>query len=505
MIRPGFLGLIFFGFSFSLVTGLKTAGIGENVTFECTSENKWFFCLWRTPDGGKVCAINETGSYSTVCSGSQGMSISGDSTSCRLSINNLSTVHTGTFICLLNQAETFVTSRASFDLLVAQPANLYIGVHNQLYTNLSSIDVVEGESIDVQCTAKDGVPSAAVYWQYPGEKLKEVGSGSPSSTLRYSGRVEDDGEILVCSAGQLDDSNLPLYSTQINTIIRIIQPSPLSSSVASSINIIILIISIIIVLIFIIVFVIIFAVVKQKKKKGERRSIDQSTWTSNTPSRCAVHPLHSAQCEDKYKVCSAEIHSSSSSNSSADTSTDTNTSLDTEKSIGEVEDNVSFSPTFKYTGYQSFNKYDNVVESSEINGSTKEEFKPKRLGHFDPSVNVHDVTRPNTGNSSLYTAGSRRNSSKEINRRLKRNSLETAEETAENLEQILGVARIHLGCRGRVYPAQQVTNKPVLQPINPSNLPPIDIEDGRATASVFDCQLGCFSPDHQHTESKNCG
>ena len=46
------------------------------------------------------------------------------------------------------------------------------------------------------------------------------------------------------------------------------------------------------------------------------------------------------------------------------------------------------------------------------------------------------------------------------------------------------------GCRGRVYPAQQVTNKPVLQPINPSNLPPIDIEDGRATASVFDCQLG---------------
>ena len=33
-------------------------------------------------------------------------------------------------------------------------------------------DVVEGESIDVQCTAKDGVPSAAVYWQYPGEKLK---------------------------------------------------------------------------------------------------------------------------------------------------------------------------------------------------------------------------------------------------------------------------------------------------------------------------------------------
>ena len=120
--------------------------------------------------------------------------------------------------------------------------------------------------------------------------------------FRYTGRVEDDGELLVCSAGQLDDSNLPLYSTQINTIIRIIQPSPLSSSVASSINIIILIISIIIVLIFIIVFVIIFAVVKQKKKKGERRSIDQSTWTSNTPSRCAVHPLHSPQCEDKYKV-----------------------------------------------------------------------------------------------------------------------------------------------------------------------------------------------------------
>ena len=32
---------------------------------------------------------------------------------------------------------------------------------------------------------------------------------------------------------------------------------------------------------------------------------------------------------------------------------------------------------FLFVGYQSFNKYDNVVESSEINGSTKEEFKPK--------------------------------------------------------------------------------------------------------------------------------
>ena len=32
---------------------------------------------------------------------------------------------------------------------------------------------------------------------------------------------------------------------------------------------------------------------------------------------------------------------------------------------------------FLFVGYQSFNKYDNVVESSEIKGSTKEEFNPK--------------------------------------------------------------------------------------------------------------------------------
>ena len=41
-----------------------------------------------------------------------------------------------------------------------------------------------------------------------------------------------------------------------------------------------------------------------------------------------------------------------------------------------------------------------------------------------------------------------------------------------------------------MFPAQQAINQAVRQPINQSNLPPIDIEDGRATASVFDCQLG---------------
>jgi hypothetical protein len=33
---------------------------GQTVTLTCSTNVNWFFCVWRSPGGGKQCAIQET-------------------------------------------------------------------------------------------------------------------------------------------------------------------------------------------------------------------------------------------------------------------------------------------------------------------------------------------------------------------------------------------------------------------------------------------------------------
>ena len=42
---------------------------GEAANLSCTTDQAWFFCLWRHPAGGKECAVQEAGGYSSVCTG----------------------------------------------------------------------------------------------------------------------------------------------------------------------------------------------------------------------------------------------------------------------------------------------------------------------------------------------------------------------------------------------------------------------------------------------------
>ena len=50
---------------------------------------------------------------------------------------------------------------------------------------------------------------------------------------------------------------------------------------------------------------------------------------------------------------------------------------------------ISYSPAYMYTSY----------EATQLNPGPYKSYKPRGLGHFDPSTDVHSVTRPNTGHS----------------------------------------------------------------------------------------------------------
>ena len=39
---------------------------GGEVNISCTSDQEWFFCLWRHPSGIKECTIQENGTYQSA-------------------------------------------------------------------------------------------------------------------------------------------------------------------------------------------------------------------------------------------------------------------------------------------------------------------------------------------------------------------------------------------------------------------------------------------------------
>ena len=97
---------------------------GESANISCTSDQPWFFCLWRHPSGTKKCSLKEDGQYRSVCLGMENMSVHGDGNTCQLNMKNITVDDHGMYMCLLNQAELFHTDRAYVNVEVATPAKL---------------------------------------------------------------------------------------------------------------------------------------------------------------------------------------------------------------------------------------------------------------------------------------------------------------------------------------------------------------------------------------------
>ena len=82
---------------------------GESANISCTSDQPWFFCLWRHPSGTKKCSLKEDGQYRSVCLGMENMSVHGNGNTCQLNMKNITVDDHGVYMCLLNQAELFHT------------------------------------------------------------------------------------------------------------------------------------------------------------------------------------------------------------------------------------------------------------------------------------------------------------------------------------------------------------------------------------------------------------
>merc|ERR1712129_26713 len=113
-------------------------------------------------------------------------------------------------------------------------------------------------------------------------------------------------------------------------------------------------------------------------------------------SQSSLGSVQNSLPEEADRCVQIDVHNGSSSSTS---STETfNNSDEKDRSVGDLihEQLVSFSPT--YIDIYSENSTHREVDSRE---KPHKIYQPKRLGHFDPSTDVHTVTRPNTADSLL--------------------------------------------------------------------------------------------------------
>ena len=117
---------------------------------------------------------------------------------------------------------------------------------------------------------------------------------------------------------------------------------------------------------------------------------------------------------------------------------------------------MSYSPAYMYSSYEATQRHPGPYRS----------YKPRGLGQFDPSCDVHSVTRPNTGASNLVT--------------FQPPPPLTTPDPAPALTapQFPGRPRPL-----RIYPGAGDHGDPGTW------------DDGASVASVFDCHHGCFTPD----------
>ena len=138
---------------------------GGVANLSCTTDQEWFFCLWRHPSGVKECIVQENGTYASACTGMEYLEIQGSDKTCSLLLDNISIQDHGVYMCLFNQAEIFNTARTFVHLEVATPAEVVLDDGGEV------LELAEGEIREIQCSAERAFPAPEFIWTIGGEMI----------------------------------------------------------------------------------------------------------------------------------------------------------------------------------------------------------------------------------------------------------------------------------------------------------------------------------------------
>ncbi|XP_040571195.1 uncharacterized protein [Lepeophtheirus salmonis] len=291
---------------------------GYDIRLSCRTSIKWFFCLWKSPDGNKQCAIQES-SPRSVCSPDKRVVLQGGANFCELHLKNSSAIDDyGSWMCTVSDAETFESVKHYINLEIAVPA---IVEFDPTFGEDRVLTITENEQQSINCKASKAHPTPILTWE--GDESLSLDTNADPLIFRdeathssevqhtsvYKAKLEDNNRIITCVATQLDhDGRTVLYETSATLKLNVEKIIlPVDYALHQRIGIISGVLLSIIFILLLIVCLIIFLCRKRRRRdtpnnKRSRASSSQlSIATSGDLSPPSLKPIWTVKQGDRYK------------------------------------------------------------------------------------------------------------------------------------------------------------------------------------------------------------
>lgn len=211
-----------------IVTTIPSSGVlveeGGSVSLLCQADSRWFLCLWNSPLGNKVCAIQENDEgASQVCQGDPRIMVQGDSTTCGMTISNVTRDDWGAWMCLVQDGEEFLTDRREIGLEVGRRGRVVLDYDESNMTDSRRVlRMVEGSLTNISCSSDGAYPIPSITWpgildiregRYVAGLVENNGLyGNITVVEKVSGWCVNNNNILIFQGEYVFDEVLHLYS-----------------------------------------------------------------------------------------------------------------------------------------------------------------------------------------------------------------------------------------------------------------------------------------------------
>jgi len=153
---------------------------GNSVNLSCRPSHPWFLCLWVHPSGRKACSIQDGGEHRSVCSGLENTEVVAVEDRCELEIKNITVADHGMYMCLFSQAGVFHTDREHIMVEVATPAEISVKLVGDLEEReQDQLDLLEGEQVHLVCSSIVGYPAPQFSWRIIPDNQEILNKFSP--------------------------------------------------------------------------------------------------------------------------------------------------------------------------------------------------------------------------------------------------------------------------------------------------------------------------------------
>ena len=148
----------------SLVT--LAPDVVTNVTLQCVSESPWFFCVWETPLGQRLCSVQSRESGACGEAGPR-LRLGGNNTVCELTIAGAEIGDSGMWTCALtdNNMDTVKQHR---ELEIALPGSLGLSVLGGEIRleegEQEELEMGAGENMELVCSLEQAWPVTNLSW-----------------------------------------------------------------------------------------------------------------------------------------------------------------------------------------------------------------------------------------------------------------------------------------------------------------------------------------------------